>query len=71
MTEHKQYETLNDLVAAIKSGELQPIETDGEFMTLDNDQVTFYIGDEKIFDSDPETILREALDMLGVPWEEA
>lgn len=39
---------------------------------LDNDQVSAHDEGSQtyIYDSDPYTILREALDMLGIPHEE-
>jgi hypothetical protein len=39
---------------------------------LDNDQCAAYDGDlnEDIYDTDPYDLLREALDMLGIPHEE-
>lgn len=38
-------------------------------LMLDNDQAAVYDGDEKVFESHPEQVLEDALDLLGIPHE--
>lgn len=65
------YNTLAELVAAYKSGEITAP------LTLDNDATYVYVGNDddpaswhKVFGLDPYDLLRAALDLLGVPHEE-
>ena len=72
-----KYKTLAELAAAYKSGEL----AQGDPLWLDNDTASVYetvldldeqgtAQDEdsvQVFQMHPETILREALDLLGIP----
>jgi pyruvate-formate lyase-activating enzyme len=67
-----KYPTLWDLVVAYKKGEMT------EPIVLDNDQTTVYVYPEGqrefiptiVFSGgDPGMLLREALRLLGVPWE--
>lgn len=63
--------TIAELRSAFESGDL----TRGSCcLILDNDQVYAYKDDESdamIFDEHPYDVLREALDLLGIPWENA
>lgn len=61
------YKTLTEVVAAFKSGELG--ETTESFAWLDNDDVSIYKGDEKVYQTHPYQLLEDALDLLGIPWE--
>jgi putative AlgH/UPF0301 family transcriptional regulator len=57
------YETLKDLRDAYTAGAVTAP------LMLDNDWAGVYRDDEKVFDSDPETLLEKALDLLGIPHE--
>jgi hypothetical protein len=57
--------TLAELREAYAKGEVT------EPVTLDNDQVTAYSGDDRVFESHPDQMLEAALDLLGIPWEHA
>ena len=53
-------------------GELQQAYVKGEVtapLMLDNDWAGVYQDDEKVYDSDPEQLLEDALDLLGIPHE--
>lgn len=61
-----RYKTLAELKAAYDSGAL----TDESPLVLDNDCSYVYANDEDVFDGDgPQGLLVEALDLLGIPWE--
>lgn len=36
---------------------------------LDNDDVSVYQDDREVYGSDPDQLLEDALDLLGIPWE--
>jgi hypothetical protein len=55
--------TLAELREAYAKGELT------KPLRLDDDQVTVYVNDDRVFDSHPEQLLEDALDLLGIPWE--
>lgn len=59
------YETLSDLVAAVRSGEITGT------LVIDNDETFVYEGDKEVFRMHPSQALEEALDMLSVPHESA
>lgn len=60
-----EYKTLKDLKAAYEKGEVT------EPVRLDNDATFVYQGDDKVFDGgNPEDLLVEALDLLGIPNEQ-
>lgn len=59
------YETLQDLVAAVRSGEITGT------LTIDNDETFMYSGDQCVFRMAPDELLEQALDMLSVPHEPA
>ena len=63
--------TLAELRTAFETGEL----TRGSCcLILDNDQVYAYAddaGEQQIFSEHPYDVLREALDLLGIPWDNA
>lgn len=59
-----KYKTLAELKAAYDAKEIT------EPVMLDNDCSFAYEGSEKVFDGGgPEELLREALDLLGIPNE--
>jgi hypothetical protein len=66
-----QYDNLDDLLAAVKSGEVTNVT-----MTLDNDSVSASArprgGNEAhiVFEEHPATLIREALTALGFETEE-
>ncbi len=65
-----KYKTLEELLEAKDNG-LVP----GSFMlVLDNDDVSGWAGHkdrEKVFRSDPDSLLRDLLDYAGLPYDEA
>jgi hypothetical protein len=61
-----KYETLADLKRAYDSGELLR----DRKLVLDNDVVFVYEGEQCVYRSDPGFVMMEALDLLGIPWEE-
>lgn len=62
-----RYGTLADLKAAYDSGDLSK----DDQLILDNDSTGVWTDAAgKVFDGgDPRTLLREALDLLGIPWD--
>jgi hypothetical protein len=68
-SEQPRYANLAELRDAYARGDLT------EPLMLDNDQATVYHdagGDyEKVWDSHPEQMLKDALDLLGIPHEQA
>jgi len=71
--EYRYYNTLAELQAAYAEGRL----TGKNPVTLDNGVAYAYAewgneGDwDKVFDSGNERLLRDALDLLGIPWSNA
>lgn len=64
-----KFETLDALVAAYKSGELDGKESP---VVIDNDSTTVYDDDGCIFNGGvPVELLESALNLLGVPCEPA
>ena len=71
-----KYQTLQELRKAYKSGELDKKNSP---LVIDNDSVTVYEdddGDEEgdsvcVYRSHPATLLEDALNLLGIPWENA
>jgi hypothetical protein len=69
------YHSLADLQAAFQDGRLDPVR---DKLTLDNDHSYLCSDSEDSDDSEaypyegegPEELLREALDLLGIPWED-
>jgi hypothetical protein len=61
------YHTVQELMDAKDNGELPATFR----ITLDNDSVDGYAGEDKLFDSDPHDLLRELLDYVGLRYEEA
>lgn len=66
-----KYKTLAELKAAIDAGTHS-----GDPICLDNDSTTIYSDDdgdyEEIFEGGtPGELLIQALDLLGIPWENA
>ncbi len=59
-----KYPTVAALAEAYKLGEVH------EPVVLDNDDSFTYQGDEKVFQMDPHDLLRQSLDLLGIPHEE-
>lgn len=62
-----RYNSLAELYGAFQSGQLR--RTKGYFLLLDNDSASMWDGQGEIFEMHPEELLRQALDMLGIPWE--
>ena len=67
-----KYKNLEDLAEAFEWGELSKDNP----LCLDNDSTRCYIDTgeewETVFDGgDPNKLLREALTLLGIPWENA
>jgi hypothetical protein len=63
-----KYKTARDLFAASHKGELEP----GFVLVLDNDDCGAYEGDEEVYEGcHPDVLLREALDYLGITWDNA
>lgn len=58
-----RYPALPALRDAYAAGELT------KPLMLDNDQVTVYDGDEKVYEADPSLLMEAALDLLGIPHE--
>ena len=55
---------LQELRDAYASGQLT------EPLVIDNDNVSVYVSEEvPLFESDPETLLTDALDLLDIPHE--
>ena len=64
-----KYKTLKELRKAYKSGEL---DRDADPLVLDNDCSMVYHNGERVYFGDmPEDTLRDALDLLNIPWEDA
>lgn len=59
------YHDLAALAAAYEDGTLDP---DEDILIIDNDSVTLTNGQ---FESEPHTLLRQALDLLDIPWDAA
>jgi hypothetical protein len=59
------YQTLADLKQALDSGEVSGT------VTLDNDETFLYTDGAEVFRMHPYDLLRQALDLLGIPHEEA
>ena len=59
-------------MSALTLAELREAYARGEVtdpVMLDNDQVTAYVNGDRVFDSHPEQLLEDALDLLGIPWD--
>jgi len=70
-----KYNTLEELVAAVKAEQLPKTYTeDGDTypvtLRIDNDDTVVYVGEGAVFRMHPVPLLEEALTLLGVPWEE-
>jgi hypothetical protein len=61
-------ETLAGLVDAYRAGTLDRSDSP---LIIDSDEVTVYDGNGRVYRSDPETLLGEALAMLGIPHDNA
>lgn len=60
--------TLEELIAAYKSGAIQPQYT----LLIDNDATYVYDEDGvSKFEMHPAELLEQALTLLGIPWEHA
>lgn len=62
-----KYKTLEQLRDAYASGEL----SQDDVMIIDNDTVFVFENETKVFRSDPDTLLEDALQLLGIPSEGA
>jgi hypothetical protein len=66
-----KYKTLKELAEAYKSGEL----TKDDRLIVDNDYASVWTGESedsdgvKVFESNPVTLLEEALNLLGIEWD--
>lgn len=60
-----QYQTLAELKQAVDAGEVAGT------MTLDNDEAFFYADGVCVFRVHPYDLLRQSLDLLAVPHQEA
>lgn len=61
-----KYQSLADLKAAYESGEL----TEDNPLTLDNDSSYAYADNQQMYQGGgPSDLICEALDLLGIPWE--
>lgn len=71
-----KYKTLAELVSAIKDGSLD-VKGQELSLVIDNDNVSMDFYDEDDPDNDvcyfanklPSDVLTEALDILGIPWD--
>lgn len=63
-----RYTNLQQVMDAFANGALNAHE---HCMIIDNDEVFLYDGDERVFDADPDDVMFEALDLLGIPSESA
>lgn len=61
----KKYQTLAGLKAAYDSGTLSRENP----LVLDNDDTSVWDGAGEVFGAHPEDVLRQALDLLGIPWD--
>ena len=66
------YKTLAELKAAYEDDTLD-LEGDGAYLILDNDEIFAHriSTDQTVFRMHPHALLRQALDLLGIPWDEA
>lgn len=64
--EEMKYKTTAALQQAYISGELS---VNHDVLTVDNDDTSVYHEGEPVFRMDPETLLEQALDLLGIPSE--
>lgn len=63
------YSSLHELQQAYASGALSAT---AHRLILDNDHSYLYVGEEPVYRGPgPEVLLREALDLLGIPWGNA
>ena len=62
-----RYATLSDLHNAFQAGHIS--QKQGYFLILDNDSVSLWDNDGEVFEIHPEQLLRDALDLLDIPWE--
>ncbi len=65
-----RYETLAELQAGVAAARKARAE-ELPYVVLDNDDACVYQDDDCVFRSDPYQLLRYALDLLGIPHEEA
>jgi hypothetical protein len=66
-----KYTTLKELKEALDKGEIQVNPENGDCLMVDSDSIYFYLDDECVFRRHPSDLLEEALDLLGIPWENA
>lgn len=72
--EMKTYKTLKELKAALDSGELK---LTAERLVLDSDVCFLYVNSSEdddgvcVFRAHPANLLEAALDLMGIPWENA
>lgn len=70
MDDTPKYKSLKELKEAFDSDEL---DREAFLITLDNDSCTMYMGDTCFFrcDGGGDVLVEEALDLLGIPWQNA
>ena len=66
-----KYKTLKELKKAIDQGEIQLNPEGGDCLLVDADSTYFYLDDEVVFRMHRSDLLEEALNLLGIPWENA
>jgi hypothetical protein len=66
-----KYKTLMELKKALDKGEIQLNPEGGDCLIVDSDSTYFYLDDECVFRMHPSDLLEEALNLLGIPWENA
>ncbi|RLB28208.1 MAG: hypothetical protein DRG87_09820 [Deltaproteobacteria bacterium] len=66
-----KYKSLKELKEALDKGEIQANPANGDCLIVDSDSIYFYLDDECVFRMHPSDLLEEALDLLGIPWENA
>ena len=66
-----KYKTLKELKKALDKGKIQLNPHGGDCLMVDADSTYFYLDDEVVFRMHPSDLLEEALNLLGIPWENA
>jgi len=66
-----KYTTLRELKKALDQGEIQLNPGNGDCLIVDADSTYFYLDEEVVFRKHPSDLLEEALNLLGIPWENA
>jgi hypothetical protein len=64
-----KYENLKELKEALDKGEITLDPGSGDYLTLESDIAYLYVDDECVFRRHPSDLIEEALDLLGIPWQ--